>query len=174
MFQKFEEGEFADISAVYGEAAKPKRSKPAVSIAPTRAESLSNTSPVHKSALPVPQTPSPAAKPPRTAKPGVQPDTPASVRPGPSPARRQSSSYEPPQYRPSDGGSMPSSLLGSNLSAMGSSGLSSLTDSSPFAQSLERKSSRAITDEGPSGSGDSTSSIRSHQGLVKKRHAAQD
>lgn len=173
MFQKFEEGEFADISAAYGEGAKPKRSKPAVSIAPARAESLSNTSPVHKSALPMPQTPSPAAKPPRTAKPGVQTDTPG-ARPGSSPARRQSSSYEPPQYRPSDGNSTPSSLLGSNLSALGSSGLSSLTESSPFAQSLERKSSRAITDEGPSGSGDSTSSIRSHQGLVKKRHAAQD
>jgi len=166
VFQKFEEGEFADISAAYGEGAKPKKSKPVVSIAPTRSEALSDTSPVHKSALPVPQAVSPG-KPPRNPKGGMFSDCPSQPSIGRSMPSKRQSTYEPPTYKPGDSGDTPSSLIGPNLSALGTSQRSSLTDSSPFAQSLERKSSRA-SDEGPAASGDSASSTRSHQGLIKK------
>ncbi len=140
-----------------------------VSIAPTRTESLSNTSPVHKSALPVPQAVSPG-KPPRNPKQGMFSDTPSqgSVgRPSPTPSKRQAA-YEPPAYKAGSSGDTPASLIGPNLSALGNSQRASLTDSSPFAQSLERKSSRASSDEGVAPSGNSASSSQSHQGLLKK------
>ena len=138
-----------------------------VSIAPTRTESLSTTSPVHKSALPVPQAVSPG-KPPRNPKQGMFSDTPSQPSVGrPSPSKRQSA-YEPPAYKAGSSGDTPASLIGPNLSALGNSQRASLTDSSPFAQSLERKSSRASSDEGVVQSGNSASSTQSHQGLLKK------
>ena len=167
MFQKFEEGEFADISAAYGEGTKPKKAKPVASIAPTRTEPLSSTSPVHKSALPVPQAGSPS-KPPRNPKQGMFSDTPSQPSVGRTTPSKRQSAYEPPAYKAGGSGDTPSSLIGPNLSALGGSQRASLTDSSPFAQSLERRSSQALSDEGITPSGDSASSAQSHQGLIKK------
>ena len=177
MFAKFEEGEFADISAAYGE--ESKKARKAVASTPPRSETLSATNPVHKSALPVPQSMSPA-KPPRTpAKQGMLSDTPSQPsigRPAALPGKQRAGSYEPPAFRPGSGErETPTSLLGPNLSAtMGSqrssftgSQLSALTDSSPFAQSLERRSGH-LSDEGPARSSDSTSSTHSHRSLLKK------
>ena len=139
-----------------------------VSIAPTFTESLSNTSPVHKSALPVPQAASPG-KPPRNPKQGMFSDTPSQPSVGrPSPGSKRQAAYEPPSYKAGSSGDTPASLIGPNLSALGGSQRASLTDSSPFAQSLERKSSRASSDEGVAPSGNSASSTQSHQGLLKK------
>ena len=177
VFAKFEEGEFADISAAYGE--ESKKARKAVASTPPRSETLSATNPVHKSALPVPQSMSPA-KPPRTpAKQGMLSDTPSQPsigRPAALPGKQRAGSYEPPAFRPGSGErETPTGLLGPNLSAtMGSqrssftgSQLSALTDSSPFAQSLERRSGH-LSDEGPARSGDSTSSTHSHRSLLKK------
>lgn len=82
---------------------------------------------MHKSALPVPPH---VPRPPKN--PQKQPEAAA-------PRSRGARPYEPPAYR-SGSGETPSSLIGPNLSALASH-QANLTDSSPFAQSLERKSS---------------------------------
>lgn len=125
MFSKFDDAEFADVAAAFGEdAAKPKPK--AVSIAPARSDGL-GTQPVHKSALPVPSN-----RPPR----------PSATRASPPAAQPQPAGKRVPA---SGGGSgeSPASLIGPNLSALAASPQASLTDSSPFAQTLERKSSAA-------------------------------
>ncbi|CAL8460636.1 g166 [Coccomyxa elongata] len=125
MFSKFDDAEFADVAAAFGEdAAKPKPK--AVSIAPARSDGL-GTQPVHKSALPVPSNRPPRPSATRASPPAAQPQ-PAGKR-----------------VLASGGGSgeSPASLIGPNLSALAASPQASLTDSSPFAQTLERKSSAA-------------------------------
>jgi hypothetical protein len=127
MFAKFDDAELEDPSAVYADdSAKLK-----ASTVPPRAESLGIT-PVHKSALP---TPPPLIKPPRN------PSKPAET----TPPRKTARTYEPPPYKGRGRGDMPSAvpsslLIGPNLTATAAQQVS-LTDQSPFAQSLERMSS---------------------------------
>ncbi len=140
IFAKFDPAEFEDPSAAYADPAKP-RTKPKVSIAPVRSDSLApGTAPVHKSALPAPPL---VARPPRTPQKPLlqsQPSVEATaVPPAPAPAARRGA----PTYAGGSvggAGDTPASLIGPNLSALASQ-QASLTDSSPFAQSLERKSS---------------------------------
>jgi hypothetical protein len=127
MFSKFDDAEFADVAAAFGEgAAKPKPK--AVSIAPARSSDI-GAAPVHKSALPIP-----TSRPPRPSASKPSPST--------SPAARK-----PAAGSGGGGGSgdTPASLIGPNLSALASQRSSNLTDSSPFAQTLERKSSQALS-----------------------------
>ena len=153
LFSKFDDAEFADVAAAYGDAGKPP--KP-TKLPPTRSETLSSTQPIHKSAL---QPPAPGAGSPPPKAPSRNPlrtlmmysDTPSQ----PS-IRQQASPPAPPQPTAASrvgGGNDPSAaLLGANLSALAPPRAvnPSLTDTSPFAQTLERKSSAASAKSGTS------------------------